>query len=59
MKKLALIVSLLSMIATSSQAFTWSSPNIYGGYNYYGNGSFGWSSPNIYGGYNYYGNMFN
>ena len=36
MKKLAIIVGLLSMIATTSQAFTYSTPNVFGGYNYYG-----------------------
>ena len=59
MKKLALIVGLLSMIATSSQAFTYSTPNVFGGYNCYDNGSFGYSTPNVFGGYNYYGNLFN
>ena len=59
MKKLILIVSMISMIATSSQAFTYSTPNVFGGYNYYDNGSFGYSIPNSFGGYNYHGNLFN
>ena len=43
----------------ASQASAWgfnsytSTPNIYGGYNYQGDGWSGTSSPNIYGGYNY------
>tara|TARA_B100001121_G_scaffold98084_1_gene86773 strand:+ start:55 stop:270 length:216 start_codon:yes stop_codon:yes gene_type:complete len=59
MKKIAMVIGVLTVLATSANAFTWSSPNIYGGYNYYSNGSMGWSSPNIYGGYNYYGSLFN
>ena len=59
MKKIAMIIGVLTVMATSANAFTWTSPNIYGGYNYYSNGSMGWSSPNIYGGYNYYGSLFN
>ena len=57
MKKLALIVGLLSMISVSAHAYTYSQPNIFGGYNYYDSGgSFGYSQPNIFGGYNYYWN---
>ncbi len=59
MKKIAMVIGVLTVLATSANAFTWTSPNIYGGYNYYSNGSMGWSSPNIYGGYNYYGSLFN
>ena len=59
MKKLALVIGLLSMIATSAQAFTYSSPNVFGGFNYYNIGSFGYSTPNVFGGYNYHGNLFN
>ena len=59
MKKIAMVIGVLTVMATSANAFTWTSPNIYGGYNYYSNGSMGWSSPNIYGGYNYYGSLFN
>jgi len=59
MKKLVLIVSLMSVIATSSQAVTYTTPNVFGGYNYYHNGSFGYSTPNVFGGYNYSGSLFN
>ena len=59
MKKIAMVIGILSVLATSANAFTWSSPNSFGGYNYYSNGSMGWSSPNSFGGYNYYGNLFN
>ena len=59
MKKLALVIGLLSMIATSAKAFTYSSTNVFGGYNYYNNVSFGYSTPNVFGGYNYHGNLFN
>ena len=54
-----MVIGILSVLATSANAFTWSSPNVFGGYNYYSNGSMGWSSPNIFGGYNYHGNLFN
>ena len=57
MKKLALIVGLLSMLSATAHAYTYSQPNFFGGYNYYGNnGSLGYSQPNIFGGYNYYWN---
>ena len=57
MKKLALIVGLLSMLSATAHAYTYSQPNIFGGYNYYDSyGSFGYSQPNIFGGYNYYWN---
>ena len=59
MRKMAIVIGILSVLATSANAFTWSSPNVFGGYNYYSNGSMGWSSPNVFGGYNYYGNLFN
>ena len=59
MKKIAMVIGILSILATNANAWTYSSPNIFGGYNYYSNGSSGWSSPNIFGGYNYYGNLFN
>ena len=59
MRKIAMVIGILSVLATSANAFTWSSPNSFGGYNYYSNGSMGWSSPNSFGGYNYYGNLFN
>ena len=36
MKKIAMVIGVLTVLATSANAFTWSSPNIYGGYNYYG-----------------------
>ncbi len=53
MKKIALIVGLLSMIASSAHAFSYSTPNVFGGYNYYGDVS-GYSTSNVFGGYNYY-----
>ena len=57
MKKiLATITLTLMLTGIGSQAFAWgysSSPNIFGGYNYSGNGWSGSSSPNIFGGYNY------
>ena len=59
MRKIAMVIGILSVLATSANAFSWSSPNSFGGYNYYSNGSMGWSSPNSFGGYNYYGNLFN
>ena len=59
MRKIAMVIGILSVLATSANAWTYSSPNAFGGYNYYSNGSSGWSSPNAFGGYNYYGNLFN
>ena len=59
MKKLALIVGLLSMIAASAQAYTYSKPNFYGGYDFYSGNPFGYSKPNFYGGYDFYGPLFN
>ena len=43
MKKLTLIVGLLSMIAASAQAYSYTKPNFYGGYDYYSGNSFGYS----------------
>ena len=37
MKKIAMVIGILSVLATSANAFSWSSPNAFGGYNYYGN----------------------
>ena len=56
MRKIAMIVGLVSVLATSANAYTWSQSNILGGYNYYssGSGSLGYSQSNILGGYNYY-----
>ena len=56
MRKIAMIVGLVSVLATSADAYTWSQSNILGGYNYYssGSGMLGYSQSNILGGYNYY-----
>ena len=56
MRKIAMIVGLVSVLATSANAYTWSQSNILGGYNYYssGSGMLGYSQSNILGGYNYY-----
>ena len=59
MKKIGLLIALLVMTMSSANAVSYSTPNVFGGYNYYDNGSFGYSTPNVFGGYNYYGNMFN
>ena len=59
MKKIAMIVGLLSILASNANAWTYSSPNIFGGYNYYSSQGNGYSSSNIFGGYNYYGSLFN
>ena len=37
MRKIAMVIGILSILATNANAFTWSSPNSFGGYNYYGN----------------------
>jgi len=59
MRKIAMIVGLLSILASNANAWTYSSPNILGGYNYYSSQGSGYSSSNIFGGYNYYGSLFN
>ena len=59
MRKIAMIVGLLSILASNANAWTYSSPNIFGGYNYYSSHGNGYSSSNIFGGYNYYGSLFN
>ena len=59
MKKIAMIVGLLSILASNANAWTYSSPNIFGGYNYYSSQGNGYSSSNIFGGHNYYGSLFN
>ena len=59
MKKIEMIVGLLSILASNANAWTYSSPNILGGYNYYSSQGSGYSSSNIFGGYNYYGSLFN
>ena len=35
MKKIAMVIGILSVLATSANANTWSSPNVFGGYNYH------------------------
>jgi hypothetical protein len=35
MRKIAMIVGLVSVLATSADAYTWSQSNILGGYNYF------------------------
>ena len=59
MKKITLLIGLLSILSVNANAFSYSTPNVFGGYNYYDNGSFGYSTPNVFGGYNYHGSMFN
>ena len=57
MRKIAMIVGLVSVLATNANAgYTWSQSNILGGYNYYSSdsGMLGYSQGNILGGYNYY-----
>ena len=56
MRKIAMIIGVLTVMATSASASTyWTQPNIYGGYNLYSssNGMLGYTSPNIFGGYNF------
>ena len=54
-KTITLTMALLAA-GSSANAYTWSQPNIFGGYNYHGDVN-GWSQPNIFGGYNYYGDV--
>ena len=56
MKKIAMVIGILSVLATSANAASyWTQPNIFGGYNLYSSngGMQGWTQPNIFGGYNY------
>ena len=59
MRKILMLIGILSILASNANAWTYSSPNILGGYNYYSSQGNGWSSSNIFGGYNYYGSLFN
>jgi hypothetical protein len=56
MKKILLTLSLLTVLSVNANAYSYSTPNIFGGYNYYNGsgGQSGYSTPNIFGGYNYY-----
>ena len=54
------VTIMLTFVGSSAFAYGWSNtysysstPNIFGGYNYSGNGWSGSSTPNIFGGYNY------
>jgi hypothetical protein len=58
---ITLMLSTLTAVTTNANAYGlkgYSSPNLSGGYNFYGNdyGLKGYSSPNLSGGYNFYGN---
>ena len=54
---IATIISLTG-IGTQASAYSFTStPNIFGGYNYSGNGLSYSTSPNIFGGYNYSGDI--
>ncbi len=57
MKKIAMIIGVLSILATSANASSyWTQPNIFGGYNLYssGSGMLGYTQPNIFGGTSFY-----
>jgi len=55
MKKLLLTLGLFIALTVNASAYTYSTPNVFGGYNYYGsNGYFGYSTPNVFGGSNFY-----
>ena len=58
MRKIAMIVGLVSVLATSAHAFGTSSSNIFGGYDYWMDGTSGTSSSNIFGGLDFYGPLF-
>ncbi len=51
-------VALISLtLSNASYAYGYSTPNIFGGYNYYGNDGMNfYTTPNIFGGYNYHNN---
>ena len=55
MKKLLLTLSVFGALTVNASAYTYSTPNVFGGYNYYGsNGSYGYTTPNVFGGSNFY-----
>ena len=51
-------MALISLtLSNASYAYGYSTPNIFGGYNYYGNDGMNfYTTPNIFGGYNYHNN---
>ena len=51
-KTITLTMTLLAA-GSSANAYSWSQPNILGGFDYYGDVN-GWSQPNILGGYDFY-----
>ena len=51
-KTITLTMTLLAA-GSSANAYSWSQPNILGGFDYYGDVN-GWSRPNILGGYDFY-----
>ena len=56
MRKIAMVIGILSVLATNANAtMIWSKPNIFGGNDYVSSdsGLLGWSQPNIYGGYDF------
>ena len=57
MKKIAMVIGILSILATSANATTyWTQPNIFGGQNLFSSdqGMLGWTQPNIFGGSNFF-----
>ena len=57
MKKIVMMIGLISVLATNANAATyWTQSNIFGGQNLYSsnNGMLGWTQPNILGGSNFY-----
>ena len=57
MKKIAMVIGLLSVLATSANATTyWTQSNIFGGQNFYSSnhGMLGYTQSNIFGGSNFF-----
>ena len=52
-------IAIVGLSFTSTSYASWygySTPNVFGGYNYnFSDGSYMYSTPNVFGGYNYYG----
>ncbi len=55
MRKMAIVIGILSVLATSANAVSyWTQPNSFGGYNLFStnSGMFGYTQPNSFGGFN-------
>ena len=57
MKKMTMVLGILSILATSANATTyWTQPNVFGGQNLFSSdrGMLGYTQPNVFGGSNFF-----